>query len=86
MRRGADPSMAQQFRRPRLRPNRGQSIDEIGQQVSTTAMVEKPVSVVHRIGEIINLINAIASQTNLLALNATIEAARAGEARLCGGG
>jgi methyl-accepting chemotaxis protein len=71
------------------------SIDEIGQQVSaatkitnsavtqvgsTTTMVEKLVAVVHRIGEIINLINAVASQTNLLALNATIEAARAGEA------
>ncbi|MGN0342821.1 MAG: methyl-accepting chemotaxis protein [Roseburia sp.] len=33
-----------------------------------------------RIGEIIEIINDIATQTNLLALNASIEAARAGEA------
>ena len=32
-----------------------------------------------RIGDVVNLITAIASQTNLLALNATIEAARSGE-------
>ncbi len=33
-----------------------------------------------KIGEVVKLINDIASQTNLLALNATIEAARAGDA------
>jgi len=46
----------------------------------TDAMVRGLAEAATRIGEIISLINDIASQTNLLALNATIEAARAGEA------
>ncbi|WP_295557458.1 methyl-accepting chemotaxis protein, partial [uncultured Hyphomicrobium sp.] len=37
-------------------------------------------STTERIGQVVELINTIASQTNLLALNATIEAARAGDA------
>ena len=71
------------------------AIDEVGRQmhqagtVSATAarqaertnvIVRDLSDATHRIGEIVDLINAIASQTNLLALNATIEAARAGEA------
>ncbi len=42
--------------------------------------VEQLVEAAGRIGNVVTLIEAIASQTNLLALNATIEAARAGEA------
>ena len=46
----------------------------------TNATVESLAAAAHRIGDVVNLIQDIASQTNLLALNATIEAARAGEA------
>ncbi|HKA70358.1 MAG TPA: methyl-accepting chemotaxis protein [Xanthobacteraceae bacterium] len=71
------------------------SIREIGQQVtsaatiaagavqqagSTSGIAEGLTGKAKRIGEVVRLINDIASQTNLLALNATIEAARAGEA------
>ncbi len=71
------------------------SIVEISRQVSESARISNAASehaqktndqikglaeAAQRIGEVINLINDIASQTNLLALNATIEAARAGEA------
>ena len=70
------------------------SISEIGRQVATsTAITREAVGEAERadrqvrglteaaekIGEVVELINSIASQTNLLALNATIEAARAGE-------
>jgi methyl-accepting chemotaxis protein len=46
----------------------------------TTAKVRTLAESAKRIGDVVQLIRAIASQTNLLALNATIEAARAGEA------
>jgi len=46
----------------------------------TTDIVGGLAKSADRIGEVVGLINTIASQTNLLALNATIEAARAGEA------
>lgn len=70
------------------------SIGEIGRQVAQSASVTgRAVEDARRtdetvralsdaaraIGEVVDLINNIASQTNLLALNATIEAARAGE-------
>jgi methyl-accepting chemotaxis protein len=71
------------------------SIEEIGRQAAESTRVARAAvqetddtnqkikgleEAASKIGEVINLINDIASQTNLLALNATIEAARAGEA------
>lgn len=71
------------------------SIGEIGKQVTesnrivagavdqaadTNKKVYTLSEAAQKIGNIITLINDIASQTNLLALNATIEAARAGDA------
>lgn len=71
------------------------SITEIGRQVVRAANVSRQTAdegertntsisglseAVQKIGEVMKLINDIASQTNLLALNATIETARAGDA------
>ncbi|WP_158240634.1 methyl-accepting chemotaxis protein [Telmatospirillum siberiense] len=71
------------------------SISEISRQVTessqvarnaveearqTDQMVQGLSGAAQKIGDIVALINDIASQTNLLALNATIEAARAGDA------
>jgi methyl-accepting chemotaxis protein len=52
----------------------------VGQSRRTDEIVRSLADAANRIGQAVELINAIASQTNLLALNATIEAARAGEA------
>src|SRR5580658_4002474 len=52
----------------------------VGEVARTNASVKGLSETAERIGEVVELINAIARQTNLLALNATIEAARAGEA------
>ena len=54
--------------------------DAVGQASNTQITVNRLVAAAERIGDVIKLIQSIASQTNLLALNATIEAARAGEA------
>ena len=54
--------------------------EAVEQARNTTDRVGELSKAANRIGDVVELINAIAGQTNLLALNATIEAARAGEA------
>ncbi|MBR9973284.1 methyl-accepting chemotaxis protein [Magnetospirillum sulfuroxidans] len=73
----------------------GASVQEISRQIAATVDITSEAvrgaqaandtmasldESAKRIGEVVTLINTIASQTNLLALNATIEAARAGDA------
>jgi len=55
----------------------GQAVD---QAAHTSRTVKALAVAAQKIGEVVHLIQGIASQTNLLALNATIEAARAGDA------
>jgi methyl-accepting chemotaxis protein len=52
----------------------------VEQAAKTQGCVAELSQSAERIGNVVDLIDTIASQTNLLALNATIEAARAGEA------
>ena len=52
----------------------------VGEAQQTDAAMQGLDNAASKIGEVVQLIQDIASQTNLLALNATIEAARAGEA------
>ena len=47
---------------------------------ATQVSVNQLTAAAQKIGDVVELIRAIAAQTNLLALNATIEAARAGDA------
>ncbi len=73
------------------RKSAGDGVDAVGQAVTDMNQISDNVESLadqarnlngasEQIGEIVNVIQAIAKQTNLLALNATIEAARAGEA------
>jgi methyl-accepting chemotaxis protein len=55
----------------------GEAVNQAGHTNDRVGELSKAAA---RIGDVVELINAIAGQTNLLALNATIEAARAGEA------
>jgi methyl-accepting chemotaxis protein len=79
---GATEELAQSIREIGSRV--GQSSAIAGKAVEearrTDATMRELAASAGRIGQVLQLIQHIASQTNLLALNATIEAARAGEA------
>ncbi len=54
--------------------------EAVGKAETTSETVKGLAEGAQKIGNVVEMINDVASQTNLLALNATIEAARAGEA------
>ena len=56
------------------------AVEAVRQAGKTDVRINELSQAAGRIGDVVNLISAVAQQTNLLALNATIEAARAGEA------
>jgi len=58
----------------------GISSEAVGEAHRADGLIQSLAEATGKIGEVVVLINSVASQTNLLALNATIEAARAGEA------
>src|SRR5208282_1352087 len=60
--------------------SKGIANDAVEAALRTTATMQGLSAAAQKIGDVLQLIQTIASQTNLLALNATIEAARAGEA------
>lgn len=59
---------------------RDQSRKAVGETQNARDIIQTLSEASTKIGDVVKLIQNIASQTNLLALNATIEAARAGEA------
>ncbi len=64
----------------KVRLGSGLGREAVARANASRATIDALAKAANQIGDIVTVINNIASQTNLLALNATIEAARAGEA------